>query len=99
MLEVVFLDVPGTHPGGKIAHLSVVPIVREPHLWTYEEHFTVVDQNAAIITNTAMSYWHADIQEDVLAVWIVNYLGQHLPRMQESVTLQEVVETAIAGDL
>lgn len=98
VLQVVLLNVPGTHPRGKIAHLSVVSIVCERHLGTYKEHFTVVDQNAAVITDIVMSYWHPDIQKNILAVWIVNHLGQHLPRMQESVSLEEVVETAITSN-
>lgn len=54
--------------------------------------------DAAIIPDVFVADGHADIEEDVLAIGVGEDSNEHLPRMQVGVALEEVVETAIAGD-
>ena len=58
-----------------------------------------MDEHTAVVAHIAVSDGHADVQQDILAILMVDDLGKHLPRMQEGITLEEVVQTAIAGDL
>lgn len=44
-----------------------------------------------------MSNRHANIDEYTLAVWVLYYPGEHLPRVQEGVALQKMIKAAIAG--
>lgn len=46
-----------------------------------------------------MADWHSHIYHDILAVRVVDDVGQHLPRVQECVTLKETVEHAIAYEV
>ena len=36
-------------PWREVAHLAVIPVVRQPHFWTNEEDLTVMDDNSTVI--------------------------------------------------
>ena len=86
-------------PRCEIPHLPVVAIVCQPHLGSNEEELATVNEHTAVVSHIAVPDGHADVQQDILAVLMVDDLGKHLPGMQEGITLEEVIQTAIAGDL
>lgn len=45
-----------------------------------------------------MLYRHADVEQDILAFFVVDDLVKNLPAMLVQVELKEVIKTAIAGD-
>lgn len=73
--------------------------IRQPHLRPDQDDLAVIEDDAAVVAHIAVPHGHAHINQNVLAVRVVDDAGQHLPRVQERVALEEVVEAAIAGDL
>jgi len=73
--------------------------IRQPHLRPDQDDLAVIEDDAAVVAHIAVPHGHAHINQNVLAVRVVDDAGQHLPRVQEGVALEEVVEAAIAGDL
>lgn len=43
-----------------------------------------------------MANGHADINNDILAVGVIDDAGKHLPRVEVCITLEESIETAIS---
>lgn len=56
-------------------------------------------QDTAIVAYVTVPDRHTNIEHYILAAFVVDELCQHLPGVQECISLEEVVETAIAGDL
>lgn len=99
LFQIVLLDMSRTLPGGEIPHLSVVSIVRQPYLRSNEEELAIMDEHAAVIAHVTVSDRHSDVQQYILTVIMIDDLGEHFPGVQEGIPLEEMVQTAITGNL
>lgn len=52
--EIVILDLPMLHPWSEVPHLSVVAVVREPHLRADVEDLPAVDDDSAVVDHILM---------------------------------------------
>ena len=46
-----------------------------------------------------MHDWSTDVKEAPVAISIIEDPGQHFPRMQEKILLEEVIQTVVTRDL
>lgn len=91
--------------------LAVVAISSEEHLRFDEENAVVQHQQTTIVANVAMHHRHANVTENVCRVRTayhgggtfryirLEYARHDLPRVQESIGLEEVILTPITSDL
>jgi hypothetical protein len=47
--KIVVLNLTMFRPRREVAHLAVIPVIRQPHLWPNEEDLTVVDDNSTVV--------------------------------------------------
>lgn len=57
--QVMVLPFAAFHPRREIAQFAIIPVVREPHLGTYEQYLTVVNDHAAVVYHVLVHYWPA----------------------------------------
>lgn len=72
--------------------------VRQVHLRTNKDDFPVEEDYSAIVPDIPMPDRHTHIDHYVLTVGMIDDASKHLPGVQERVSLQEVIQAAIAGD-
>ena len=77
--EIVVLDVPLPHPGGEVPHFSVIAIISQPHLGSYEDNLLIVADDATIVPDILMPNGHTNVKNDVLASGIIENLRQCFP--------------------
>lgn len=97
--EGVAVRLSSPRPGSKIAHLSVVAVVCEPHLWPDVEDPAVEEEEAAVVECGAVEDGHAHVAEDAVCRVGREDLCEDLPGVEDGVGLEEVVEAAVAWDL
>jgi hypothetical protein len=42
-------------PWREVAHLAVIPVIRQPHFWPNEEDLTVVDDNSTVVDDVLVN--------------------------------------------
>ena len=42
-------------PLREVAHLAVIPVIRQPHFWPNEEDLTVVDDNSTVVDDVLVN--------------------------------------------
>jgi aspartokinase-like uncharacterized kinase len=42
-------------PGREVAHLTVIPVIGQPHLWPNEEDLTVMDDNSTVVDDVLVN--------------------------------------------
>lgn len=69
------------------------------HLGSDEEDLPVQAEDATIVQGGAMQYWHANIAYDTVRCVTLEDLGEDLPRVEDSISFQKVIEAAISCNL
>ena len=52
--KVMVLPLSVFHPRSEIPELTVVPVIREPHLWSNKQYFAIMYNNAAVVYDVFM---------------------------------------------
>lgn len=85
-------------PRNKVPHLPVVAVVGEIKLRSDEQDLAIEDDNTAVVSVVAVHDGHANVRDDAMDRLILKDDGELFPRVQIGITLQKVIEQAIARD-
>lgn len=53
----------------------------------------------AIVVYIPVTNWHTHINHNILTVRVIDYASEHLPRMQEGITLQKTIQRSISWQM
>lgn len=55
--------------------------ISQPHFRPNQNDLLIVENDSTVVTDIPVTDRHADINQHILADWILNDAGEHLPRV------------------
>lgn len=97
--QEVLLNMARFLPRREEAHLAEIPIVGKVELWPKAQNLTVEDDGARIVPAVAVEKRKTNIDDDAVQRLVGQDGVQRVPRVLVDLVLEEVVQTAVSGDL